>query len=320
MTLHRPADLRTCGPADLRTCGPADPHTDNVGTYFGATKNLRSMAWARSMYGEVFDRTLNGENPIVSANVYRDAMMHSAQAYLLRLARDWNLDPERRAVLAYILTTRYRVVTKEDVQALGPFMMELHDELPGEDLLTYIYYITLQRLLLFHRTVRFEDFNVIIFNECLQDVLEIDRKTRVNKTNDTQMYIALNCLYSAWSDGECEHPFQLNILHAWMRALLESSTSYATMRAFLHRVDPRCAREAPHFRIQVREFRWRNPRKRKRETTTVIGDCGICFDEGVAVERTHCGHDFCAGCLRSWSKQTCPTCRRTLRTLRTLKT
>ena len=270
------------------------------------------MAWARSTYGEVFDRTLGGHNPIVSGRAYRDAMVHSAQVYLLRLAREWDLDPERRAVLAYILTTRYRVVTKEDVQALGPFMMELHDELPGEDLLTYIYYITFERLM-FHRTSGFKDFNALIFNECLQDVMEVDRKTRVNKVSDTQVYIALNCLYSEWSDGEGEHPFQMDILNMWIRSLLEYSTSYATMRAFLHQVNPRCAREAPHFHMQVREFKWRKPRKRKRETTTVIGDCGICFDESVSVERTRCGHEFCAGCLASWTKQTCPTCRGTLR-------
>ena len=266
------------------------------------------MAWARSTYAEVFDRTLGGENPIVTARLRQDAMIQSAQVYLLRLAREWDLDPERRAVLVYILTTRYLVVTREDVQALGPFLIDLHDDLPDEDILTYIYYITFERLKL-ARAIRFQDFNTLIFSECLQDVMEVDRKTRVDKSSDTQMYIALNCMYSAWSYGECSYPFQMDIMHVWMRSLLKHSTSYATMRNFLHQLDPRIAREAPHFNEVARGFGWRKQRKRKRETTTVLGACGICFDEDCAVERTRCGHDFCATCLACWTKQTCPTCR-----------
>ena len=272
------------------------------------------MAWARSTYCAVFDETLGGENPIVSARVRSSVMIQSAQVYLLRLARDWDMDPERRAVLAYILTTQYSVATREGVQALGPFMMELHDDLPGEDLLTYIYYITFERLKI--PMARFKEFNTLIFNECLEGVMEVNRKTRVDKVSDTQMYIALNCLYSAWAD-DCQQPFQMNILNMWVGALFEYSSSYVRMRAFLHQVNPRCAREAPYFNEIARGFKWRKPRKRKRDTTTVFGACGICFDEDCAVERTRCGHEFCASCLARWTKQTCPMCRGTLRTLKT---
>ena len=56
----------------------------------------------------------------------------------------------------------------------------------------------------------------------------------------------------------------------------------------------------------IARFRWYTRRKRKRETTTVLGDCGICFESGITVERTRCGHDFCAGCLGSLGEADMP--------------
>ena len=267
--------------------------------------------WQRCTYDIVFTKTFGGINPMICARQRRRTLIDVAHVHLLRIGRTWSLQPERRAILAMILSRHFNVTTWENLTSLGPLLYDLHDDLDDEeDLTTYVYYIIFQRLGL-PSMVSFQMLNEGIFNECVYDALEIERKTRVNKQRDMQLFTACNCMYSHWQTGDASRNvlFTRGLLNIWLRQAMPHADKKETMRTFLRGVNARCAREAPYFDSVVKGWRWRSQRKRKRVTTTAKGTCGICFDDGIAVERTRCGHDFCATCLASWSKRTCPACR-----------
>ena len=266
--------------------------------------------WQRCTYESVFEQMFDGVNPMICARKRRQTLVNAAHTHLLRIGRAWSLEPERRAILALVLSRHFNVTTRENLASLGPLLYELHDDLDDEDLTTFVYYIIFQRLRL-PSMVSFHMLNEGIFNECIYDALDIERRTRVNKQRDTQLFTACNCMYSHWqtSGASRNELFTRGVLSMWMQRAMPYADKKDTMRAFLRGVNPRCEREAPYFDSVVKGWRWRSQRKRKRATTTAKGTCGICFDDGIAVERTRCGHDFCATCLASWSKRTCPACR-----------
>ena len=230
--------------------------------------------WQRCMYDSVFEEMFDDINPMICARERRLALINAAHVHLLRVGRTWSLKPERRAILALILSRHFNVTTWENLAALGPLLHELHDDLHDEDdLTTYVYYLIFQRLGL-PSMVSFQTLNEGIFNECLYDALDIERRTRVNKQRDMQLYTACNCMYSHWQTGGASRNvlFTREVLSIWMQRAIPYADKKETMRAFLRGVNPRCEREAPYFDSVVKGWRWRSQRKRKRATTTVEGN------------------------------------------------
>ena len=167
----------------------------------------------------------------------------------------------------------------------------------------------------------FTRINTAMFNEWMHDTFEVYRRARIHRHRDVHMYLMMQVVCSNWVVHAGETCLRESRFDGWMSSVtiiaesppVKMLLSYSPARAAIHAAKIHgvaMPNDAITSMIQsIARFRWYTRRKRKRATTTVIGACGICFESDISVERTRCGHDFCAGCLGSWGKMTCPACR-----------
>ena len=268
-----------------------------------------SHHWAYCLYPGV--KTLH---PLVTNFARRYTLRRLNTEYLLVQARGWNLRADRRGYLAYALALRWHTV---DPKTLLTMLFHVHEEAPDADIETYILYVHYQ---CFHMPKpSFSRINTAMFNEWMLDAFEIHRRARIHRNHDVHMYLMMQILCSWWVVHNRDACLRESRFYGWMTSvatvadsfseLLSTNPARAAILAAKEHGVIMSKRTVINMVKSIARFRWYTRRKRKRETTSTTGACGICFESGIAVERTRCGHDFCAGCLGSWGKLTCPACR-----------
>ena len=268
-----------------------------------------SHHWAYCLYPGV-----KSLHPLVTNFARRYTLRRLNTEYLLHQARSWGLRADRRGYLAYALALRWHRVNP---QSLLPMLFRVHEEVPDADIETYILYVHYQCLHM--PKPSFPRINTAMFNEWMYDAFEIYRRARIHRHRDVHMYLMMQILCSRWAVHNIDECLRESQFDGWMTSvttvaetfgeLLSENPARAAILAAKEHGVILSKQTVTQLVKSIARFRWYTRRKRKRETTTVTGACGICFDEGVSVERTRCGHDFCAGCLGSWGKSTCPACR-----------
>ena len=270
---------------------------------------MSTAHWAYCLYPGV-----KSLHPLVTNFTRRYVLQRLNTQYLISQAREWGLRADRRGFLAYILTRRWHVV---DPQTLLPILFKLHEEVPDAEIETYILCVTCKCLRM--HIPSFCRINTAMFSEWMYDAFELYRRARIHRNRDIHMYLTMQIICSNWAVRAGKTCLRESQFDGWLTSV---TTIAETLSVEISESLPRAVSLAAkaHGAIvskkvitgmvkSIARFRWYTRRKRKRATTTVTGACGICFDEGVAVERTRCGHDFCAECLGSWGKSTCPACR-----------
>jgi len=262
------------------------------------------MNWCNCMY----DETSHILTPIVSAIARERLIREGVTAYLDIRTRHWDLDVIRTAILIELFSHHFRSYHLTD--KLVRLLVSFHDDVPKCDVQCFLYYIAYERLGM--RTLpHILYLSDAIFKRLLTESLEPFRPIRVNLKVDTQVFIIITVLYAWWSREYPTTLFSSRVMGIWhseiARANPETIKSTAT---FLrdHNIN-RSQTNLRSIRKMTKCFSWRQQRKRKRETTDAIGDCGVCFDTQIKVQKLRCGHGFCTDCLQRWEKPTCPTCR-----------
>jgi len=255
----------------------------------------------------MYDETCGILKPIISMSHRRSLIREDIAEWLEAHIGSWELDVVRSAVLVELFSHHFKVY--ELCFAMVQLLVAFHDAVPGCDIQTYIYYIAYEKMGM-DRIPPTRLLSDAIFKKLMTDLLEPARRIRTNKRLDIQMFIILTVSYGRWR-RQHSTLFSPSVFGTWVNGIastrpetIRDTITFLRGRGFNRRVG-----DLKYHHETTILLRWRQQRKRKRETTDTIGDCGICFDVTVNVKKLRCGHDFCAECLGSWAKPTCPTCR-----------
>lgn len=262
------------------------------------------MNWCNCTYDEVS----NILTPIISMDERKRLIREQITIYLDFRTRHWDLNVVRAAVLIELFSHHFRPWHLSAY--LVRLLISYHDDIPTCDIQGFMYYIAYERLRM-HTLPHNLHLSDAIFKRLLTESLDPFRVIRVNVKMDTQVFIIITVLYGWWSRAYPNSLFSSRLMGVWHTEIAKSNPrTIKDTIAFLS--DHNVHRDKDDLReiMNMKKcFRWRQQRKRKRETTEAIGDCGICLDTQVNVQNLRCGHGFCADCLVKWVKPTCPTCR-----------